>query len=252
MKVTVFKTHKITSKDTNIFSVIDTYIPSLSEKSIVVVTSKIVSICEGRMVKKISDEQKDKLVTDEAEYYLPREFNQYGFLISINKNILVASAGIDESNGNGYYILWPEDPQRSANQIRSHLLDRFHLKEVGVIITDSKLTPLRWGVTGVSLSHSGFESIYSYVGRPDIFGRKLKAEKSNIADGLATSAVVVMGEGEEQQPLAVIDDVPFVQFQERSPTAEELDEIKISLDEDVYASMLTRVPWRKGKGGAGA
>ena len=246
MKVTPIKTHKITDKDSDIKVVLDRYITSLSEKSVVVVTSKIVSICEGRIHKKISDQQKDGYVKQEAEYYLPREFNQYGFMISINHNILVASAGVDESNGNGYYVLWPKDPQQSANDIRSYLIKKHHLKSVGVIISDSKLTPLRWGVTGVSLVHSGFESIYSYVGKPDIFGRKMRAEKSNIADSLATAAVLVMGEGDGQQPLAIIEDVDFVHFQDRNPSKQEIDSIKITLEDDVYSSMLTSVKWKKG------
>lgn len=247
MKVTSIKTHKITAQDKSIFKILDTYITTLKENSIVVVTSKIVSICEGRIVKKVSDTQKDKLVKKEADYYLPREFNQYGFLISIKNSIMVASAGIDESNGNGNYVLWPKNPQKSANLIREYLVKRFHLKHVGVLITDSKLTPLRWGVTGVALAHSGFEAIYSYIGKPDIFGRLMRAEKTNMADALATSAVVVMGEGDEQQPLAVIEDTPFVKFQSRNPTKEEINAIRISLEDDVYSSLLTSVRWEKGK-----
>ena len=249
MNITPIKTHKITKKDTNIKDILDTYITSLFERSVVVVTSKIVSICEGRIYKKISDKQKDEYVKQEAEYYLPREFNQYGFLISINHNIMVASAGVDESNGNGYYVLWPKNPQKSANAIREHLIKKHNLKNVGVIISDSKLTPLRWGVTGVSLAHSGFESVYSYIGKPDIFGRKMRAEKSNIADSLATAAVVVMGEGNEQQPLVIIADINFVHFQDRNPTKTELDNVKISLKDDVYSSMLTSMKWQKGRRG---
>ncbi len=248
MKVQAIKTHKITESDKNIFSILDQYIKHLKEKSIVVVTSKIVSICEGRIIKKISDVQKDELVKKEAEYYLPRKYNQYGFLISIKNNIMVASAGIDESNGNGCYVLWPKNPQQSVNSIREHLAKKFHLKSVGVLITDSKLTPLRWGVTGVALSHSGFEAIYSYIGKPDIFGRKLRAEKSNIADALATAAVAVMGEGDEQQPLAIIEDVGFVKFQRRNPTKKELDGVRISLKDDVYSKLLNAVKWKKGLG----
>ncbi len=247
MKVTPVKTHKITEKDKSIFKILDVYIKNLHEKSIVIVTSKIVSICEGRMVKKVSDAQKDELVKKEAEHYLPREYNQYGFLISIKNSILVASAGIDESNGNGNYILWPRDPQKSANLIREYLIKKFHLKYIGVIITDSKLTPLRWGVTGVAVSHSGFAAIYSYIGKPDIFGRKLHAEKTNVADALATSAVVVMGEGDEQQPLALIEEVPFVKFQSRNPTKKELNGIKISIGDDVFSSLLTSVKWKSRK-----
>jgi len=247
MKVTPVKTHKITKEDNNLFKVLDTYINDLNEKSVVAVTSKIVSICEGRIVKIKSKEQKDELAKKEAEYYLEREYNQYDFMITINNNIMVASAGIDESNGNGYYVLWPEDPQKSANRIRKYLAKKFNLKYIGVIITDSKLSPLRWGVTGVALSHSGFRALNNYIGKPDIFGRKLKAEKTNVADSLATAAVLTMGEGKEQKPIAIIEDLDFVTFQAKNPTKKEIGGLKIALEDDVYASLITSVKWEKGK-----
>jgi len=246
MQVTAYKTHKIVTGDI-LFKILDTYLPKLEEKSIVAVTSKIVAICEGRIIKAEKKEEKDKLAAEEADYYLPREFNQYGFMITINHGIIVASAGIDESNGNGYFVLWPKDPQQSANTIREYLAKKFHLTHIGVIITDSRLSPLRWGVTGVAIAHSGFQMLNSYIGKPDIFGRKMHAEKSNIADSLATAAVAEMGEGDEQQPLAVITDVGFVHFQKRNPTQEELDAAKIKLEDDVFASFLKAMKWKKGK-----
>ena len=136
MRVTPHKTHPITVIDNSLLKILDSYLPQPPEKSIVVVTSKIISICEGRIVKKISDEQKDELAEQEAEYYLPREQNQYHFLISIKRNVMIASAGIDESNGNGYYVLWPKDPQKSANKIREYLTRKYHLKHLWIIITD--------------------------------------------------------------------------------------------------------------------
>lgn len=245
MQVTPYKTKKIQPGD-DIYNILDEYLPHLREQSVVAIASKIVGICEGRVVGKISDEQKDELAKKEADFYLPRAYNQYGFMITINRDVMVASAGIDESNGNGNYVLWPKDPQKSVNKIREYLTKMFHISHIGVIMTDSKLTPLRWGVTGVAIAHSGFEAIYSYIGKPDIFGRNLHAEKSNIADALAVAAVVEMGEGDEQQPLAVITDAKFVKFQQRNPTVDELENIKISLEDDVYASLLTSVKWEKG------
>lgn len=250
MNVQAFKTHKI-SPNENLYKILDSYLPDLPEKSVVVIASKIVGICEGRVVKIISEQQKDAqktaLAEQEADFYLPREFNQYGFMITINKNIMVASAGVDESNSNGYFSLWPKNPQKSANEIREYLVKKYNLTQIGVIITDSKLTPLRWGVTGVSLCHSGFRALNSYIGKPDIYGHLMHAEQANIADSLATTAVTIMGEGNEQQPLALITDLPFVTFQQRNPTEEELDSLRINLEDDVYASLLTRVKWEKGK-----
>jgi putative folate metabolism gamma-glutamate ligase len=252
MQVTAYKTHKIKPEE-NLFAILDTYLPTLQENSVIALASKIVGICEGRVVKITSEEEKDKekqrteLAMQEADYYLPREFNQYGFMITINRNVMVASAGIDESNSDGYFSLWPKNPQKSANAIREYLCKKNRLKHVGVILTDSKLTPLRWGVTGIAIAHSGFQALNSYIGKPDIFGRLMRAEQANIVDSLATAAVTEMGEGDEQQPLAVITDTKFVNFQDRNPTKEELARLHISLEDDVYASLLTAVDWKKGK-----
>jgi len=248
MIVTAYKTHKITEKDTSIFPILDQYLPKLKENSVVAIASNIVGICEGRIIKIGPSVDKDELVRQEAEYYLPREFNQYGFMITINRNILVASGGIDESNGNGHYVLWPKDPQKSVNDIREYLCKKYNVQNLGVIMTDSKLTPLRWGVTGIAISYSGFEALNDYAGKPDIFGRLLHVEKTNVPDSLAASAVTVMGEGNEQTPLVVIEDVPsFVKFQQRNPTKEELEKLKISIGDDVYSSLLTTVRWQKGR-----
>jgi len=246
MIVTPIKTHKIQPNE-DLFAILDRYLPEIKENTVVAITTKIVGICEGRVVKRISDEQRDELAKQEADYYLPREFNQYGFMITINKGMLVASAGIDASNSNGYLSLWPKDPQKSINAIRDYLVKKHKKTHIGVIFTDSRLAPLRWGVTGFGLAHSGFRALNSYIGQPDIYGVKMRVEQSNVADSLSTVAVTVMGEGNEQQPLAVITDVPFVQFQERNPTQEELDALKINLEDDVYASMLTAMKWKKGK-----
>lgn len=244
MKVSAYKTKKIQPGD-SLYHILDEYLPQLEEKSIVAIASKIVGICEGRVVNLVSEDQKDRLVKEEAEFYLPKECNQYGFMLTINENILVASGGIDESNGNGNLVLWPKNPQKSINGIRKYLTQKHKLTYLGVIMTDSKLTPLRWGVTGVAIAHSGFEAINSYVGKPDIFGRKMRVEKANVADALAIAAVAEMGEGDEQTPLAVIANAKFVHFQDRNPTREEIDALKIDMKNDIYSTLLTSVKWEK-------
>ena len=247
MITTPIKTHKVTPEDKDIFALLKKYLLPLKERSVVAVTSKVVAICEGRVVK-MEGVDKDALVKDEVEYYLPKEENKYNFFLTVKDTIMIASGGIDESNGNGYYILWPKNSQESANSIREFLVQEYGLSEVGVIITDSKTTPLRRGVTGVTLAHSGFSALNDYIDKPDIFGRHLHVTKANIADGLAGAAVLVMGEGSEQTPLAILTDLPFVTFQKRNPNAEELTDLKIPMEEDIYASILTRAPWKKGNG----
>ncbi len=220
--------------------------PKIKENSILVVTSKIIAIAEGRVVP-IGKIEKKALVEKEADLFIPQEKNKYGFTITIKGSLLIPSAGIDESNGNGFYVLWPSNPQKWANKIRNYLKKRFGLKNIGVIITDSKTTPLRWGTTGVSLSHAGFKALKNYINQPDIFGRELQVTKANVADALAAAAVLAMGEGNEQTPLAIITDVPFVQFQKNNPSRRELANLAISIDDDIYGNILKSVQWKKSK-----
>lgn len=246
MKVTAIKTHKITTKDNDIFKILDTYIVGLEEKSVVAITSKIVSICEGRVVA-IENGNKDELIKQESQWYLPRANNKYNVSFAINNNILAAGAGIDESNGNGYYVLWPKNPQKCANDIRAFLRKKFGIRNLGVILTDSKTTPLRWGVTGIAIAHSGFLALHDYIGAPDIFGRPFQYEKVNVMDSLAGSCVYVMGEGNEQTPLSILEDIPYVQFSMTDPSREELEALKIGLEDDLYGTFLKNAPWKKGK-----
>jgi dihydrofolate synthase / folylpolyglutamate synthase len=261
MNVRPLKTHRITSKDVDLSKVLDKYLHELPENSVLAVTSKIVAITEGRVVEiegeagisTVSDVsegkigQKDKLIEVESQYYLTREENPYNVSLTITHDMLAASAGIDESNADSSYVLWPVDPVASANRIRKYLRERFGVRNVGVIITDSKTSPLRWGVTAMAIGYSGIVPLKSYIDTPDLFGRKFRFEKLNIIDSLATAASVVMGEGSEQTPLAVITDVPFVEFVDQDPSREELDTLRISMDEDIFAPLLKNASWRKGK-----
>jgi len=246
MNVKPVKTKPINVGD-DLIKVLDESISKLDDGSIVVFASTIISLCEGRVVKMESCDKHD-LIEKEAEYFLPPS-NKYGITLTIKNFVLIPSAGIDESNTNGYYAMWPSDPQESANKIRLYLKERFGVGRVGVVIADSKTTPLRWGVTNVAISHSGFAALNDYEGKADIFGRVFAYEKANIADSLAAAAGAVMGEGDECVPIVVIDDVPFVNFQDRNPSKEELDFLKIDIDTDLYGEILGRVNWKRGGGG---
>jgi len=240
LKITPLRTHKIKPAECSLLEVIDRYVSEVPESSILAITSKIVSTCQGRVLPAEGVDE-NALVSREADFYLPP--GKYGFSLTLKNNILIPNAGIDQSNSAGGFILWPENVQQTANEVREHLAERFALQEFGVIITDSKTTPLRWGTTGIAIAYSGFRPLNSYVDKPDIFGARMRVTRANIMDGLAAAAVLVMGEGAEQTPLALIEDVPFVQFQSTPPTEEELEELKIPLEDDLYAPLLTAVRW---------
>src|SRR5579872_6009483 len=132
MRVQAIKTKKIVAGGGDITQVLDESLPStIEEKTIVAVTSKIVAICEGRVIAQ-SKISKEELIKEESEFYLPSSQSRFGHHFTIARNIVVASAGADESNGDGNFVLWPENPQSSANQIRKYLKSKYK-KNVGVI-----------------------------------------------------------------------------------------------------------------------
>ena len=124
--------------------------------------------------------------------------------------------------------------------------EKFSLTNLGIILTDSHIVPLRWGTRGIGLSWCGFLPLTNYIGTPDIFDRNLRVTKRNTLDGLSAAAVVVMGEGNEQTPLALIRDVPFVEFTKKPPTEEEIQALLFSIEEDIYSPLLTHAKWKKG------
>lgn len=245
MHIEPIKTRRITLADQNLFAILDEFLPAIGEGEILAVASKIVAICEGRTAP--PDVDKAKLIEAESTWFLPQTVSRYGVYLTIKANMLMPYAGVDESNGDGQYVLWPSDPQASANAIRAYLQRRFQLRQVGVILTDSRPLPLRWGVTGFCVAHSGFQALYDYRGKRDLFGRPLRMTQINVADALAAAAVLVMGEGDEQTPLAHIVDAPFVAFQERDPTPAELAALTIAPEDDLYAPLLTSLEWRRGQ-----
>jgi F420-0:gamma-glutamyl ligase len=197
MQITAYKTQKIVLGD-NLFKILDRTLPKLKEKDIVVITSKIISIIQGRIIKNDGKITKLDLVKKEADLIMPERYVRFGVNLTIKDNILIGSSGIDESNGNGYFILWPKDIKETTEEIWVYLRKKHQLKRLGIIITDSHSSPFRRGTRGFGMSWCGFEPLKSYVGKPDIFGRLLKFEQLSIVDSVAASAVLVMGEGNEQ------------------------------------------------------
>lgn len=228
----------------------------LREGDIVAVSSKVVSVGEGRTVP-IRGTTKDDLVKHEARWYLDR-IGRSGRRImhTVTKNFLIASAGIDESNGNGYYVLWPEDSDRSARRLLAWFKKTYSIGQLGLIITDSHSVPLRRGVTGFALSWAGFNPLYDYRGEKDLFGRPFTFSQTNIVDALAAAAVLMMGEGAEGTPLAIIRGAPHVFKSRRLPAATNAAQagggshssLRVPIREDLFTPFLLGVRWKKGKG----
>jgi len=205
----------------------------VKESMVVAVTSKIVSLAENRLVDRSSISKRD-LIAREADENLGEV--AHGSFLTIKHGLFILSAGIDESNSeDNQYILYPEDPFLSAKNLWQGLRDRWKLKHLGVILTDSHTTPLRRGVTGLALSHWGFRGLKDLVGSPDLFGRKMKMTTVNVADSLAVTATLLMGEANEAQPLAILHGAPveFVDHVEKT-------ELTMPLAEDLYAPFFKK------------
>lgn len=230
IKTRVFK------ESEDLFLFITHYLKKVPEKSVIVVTSKIVALSEGRTAVAKNDRAKEKLIRENSELAIRTKY----VWLTIKDGVIMASAGIDESNANGKLILLPKDSFASAKALRKKLRKKYLIKNLGVIITDSRTTPLRAGITGMAVGYAGIKGIKDYRGTPDIFGRKFYFSRVNVVDGLAAAAVLTMGEGKEQIPLATIQGSP-VEFREKTLRKES----HINPKDDIYLPFLSKLSrWR--------
>jgi coenzyme F420-0:L-glutamate ligase/coenzyme F420-1:gamma-L-glutamate ligase len=189
---------------------------------VLAVASKLASFAEGRIVdlsevtvssqaRKLAvewsiDRRLGQLIIDQADQIIG---GVQGFLLTITHGILTPNAGIDLKNSpTGHAALWPKDLDRSANKLRKCLESRFHVR-LGLILVDSRVTPMRLGTTGLAIGVSGFSPTKDSRGHRDLFGRKVKVTQMALADDLASAAHLLMGEAEERVALVLIRNAPI-------------------------------------------
>jgi coenzyme F420-0:L-glutamate ligase/coenzyme F420-1:gamma-L-glutamate ligase len=164
-----------------------------SSGDVLVVTHKVVSKAEGRVVAIEGDEEQFKraLVESEASSIVRRRGD---LIIAETKHgFICANAGVDRSNAEpGTMIMLPEDPDRSAHRIRLRLERRFGV-DIPVIISDTFGRPWRRGLTDVAIGVSGLSAIVDLRGSTDWTGRELEVTEIAVADELASAADLVMG-----------------------------------------------------------
>lgn len=234
MQFLPIKTRKFLPPKDNVLEELEKQLPKLKNGDILFVTSKILAIHQGRTAP-INKTQKKKLIFQEADSIIPGpKFKGQRFFLTIKDHTLIANSGIDESNGNSHYILWPKHTQKLLKEIWSDLKARYKLKKFGVVTTDSRLSPLRTGVTGTSIGFFGFEPVNDRRGMPDIFGRKLKVTQINIVDAMSAMAVLLMGEGKEQTPAIILRGAPFIKFTGKNT----YKKFVINPAKDIYAPLL--------------
>ncbi len=245
MLVTAIKTPLIRDND-DLEEIIKHVLPHINERSVIVIASKAFSTCEGRFVKKTGNpDQKFELIRQEADLYTDPHSSKYNLMMTVKHNMLFVNAGIDESNADNKFLLWPSNPQQSVNKIWNFLRQHYGLKEVGVTMSDSASFMLNWGVVGRAIAYCGFNPLKSYIGKPDLFGRPMAMEQTNVMHSLTDAAVLEMGEGNEQQPLAVVENISQIEFLDHEPTIEELTRLNIKLEDDAFAPLLTKAEWQK-------
>ena len=250
MKVTAYQTKLINPGD-SIEELLKETFEVIPENSIVTIVSKAFSFAENRLVPIVTGttEEKHELGKQEADYYLDASVSQYNLLLTIKGNCMFFTAGIDESNSAGSYTLWPKDPQASVNRVWNFIRSHYGVKNVGVIMTDSKSFPLSWGVVGHGIAYSGFMPLKDYRGTKDLFGREMAMERMNLVQSFATAGSLEMGEGNERRPVALITEIQQdIEWLDHSPTKEELSTLEITMDDDAFGPFLKSVEWQKGGG----
>jgi len=193
--------------------------PSLCDGDVVVVTQKIVSKAEGRIVPIDEGDPaaKQELVARESVRILRRRGD---LVISETRHGFVcANAGVDLSNvAEGTAALLPDDPDRSARRIRAGLRASLGT-DVGVIVSDTFGRPWRRGVTDVAIGCAGVAAVVDLKGTTDAGGRELVATEICIVDELASAAELVMGKA-RGVPVAIVRGVPSEWLRSSSVRAE--------------------------------
>ncbi|MGD0255058.1 MAG: coenzyme F420-0:L-glutamate ligase [Acidimicrobiales bacterium] len=166
---------------------------ALVNGDVVVVTQKIVSKAEGRVVALDPEDpnERERLIESEAVRVLRRRGR---LLVTQTKHGFVcANSGVDLSNvEQGFAALLPEDPDRSARRIRDGLRAAVGV-EVAVVVSDTFGRAWRQGVVNVAIGCAGVRAILDLRGTADSFGRELVATEICVADELASAAELVMG-----------------------------------------------------------
>ena len=196
--------------------------PKFEDGDILVLSQKIVSKQEGRIVNISlvipsilavgigSEYERDpkliEIILSETKRIVRMG---HGILIVETKNGLIcANAGVDESNvNNGYATLLPSNPDKSARNLRDEIFKKTK-KNVAVLISDTFGRPFRMGQTDCAIGVSGIDSIIDFQGKKDTFGKILQITAIAIADELCSASELVKGKT-LQNPAAIIRNYKF-------------------------------------------
>ncbi|MEH1097705.1 coenzyme F420-0:L-glutamate ligase [Micromonospora sp. CPCC 205561] len=194
------------SEGDDLAALIATAAPWLRDGDVLVVTSKIVSKAEGRLVDVPADgperlaARDEVLAAETARVVATRGATR---IVQTHHGFVMASAGIDASNvDKTRLVLLPEDPDASARALRAALRDRFHV-DVAVIVSDTMGRPWRNGLTDVALGVAGMDAIRDHRGEFDPYGNELQITQMAVVDELAGAGELIKGKC-DQVPVAVV------------------------------------------------
>jgi coenzyme F420-0:L-glutamate ligase len=196
---------------------------SIHDQDIIVISSKIVATAQRRIVRldSITPSYKAKVLSKKfnldqrlMELILNESNHIYGgipkLLLTLKHHSMIPNAGIDLKNApKGFVALLPLNPFKTAESIKEEIFKRVG-KHVGVIIVDSKITPLRMGTTGMAIGVAGFKPIVDYRGKKDLYGKSINFTRHAMADDLASAAHSLMGEANEGIPIVIVRNAPVV------------------------------------------
>lgn len=187
----------------------------LRDRDVLVVTQKIVSKAEGRLVAIDPDDplSHKRLVEDEAVRIVRRRGDL--IITETEHGFVCANSGVDLSNvERGQAALLPKDSDRSARRIRDIVRARLGV-DVGVIVSDTFGRAWRKGLTDVAIGVAGIAAVVDLRGTPDALGRVMQVTEVAVADELASAAELVMGKS-SGIPVAVVRGADPSWFREAS------------------------------------
>ncbi len=213
----------------SLFSFITEHLDELPEDSILAIASKIVALSQNRWLDRPFTTEE---VREASDWSVETPYAQ----LTLVDGHWCPNAGMDASNADHGSVLWPIELESTTDVLCEQLKTHYGCRNLGLIITDSRVFPLRQGVTAVSLMHAGFRALRDYRGEPDLDGRPMRMTTVNVADALATTAALLMGEGNEQQPLCLIFGAPVVFCEERAQ-----ESLFITPRDDLFAPLYRSI-----------
>lgn len=217
---------------TDLAALIAGAVPDLRDGDILVITSKIVSKAEGRVV----TASRDQAIEAETVRVVARRGATT--IAQTRHGLVLAAAGVDESNtAPGTVVLLPQDPDDSARRLRKALRQRTS-RSVGVIVTDTMGRPWRAGQTDNAIGAAGILPVVDHRGETDTFGNLLEVTVAAVADEIAAAADLVKGKS-RHVPVALVRGLAGLVTEPDGPGARALIR---PADEDMFRFGSADVP----------